>query len=167
MIKKFLLAIMIALPMCAMAQTKIGVINADAVFQAMPETAEAQTKLQGVKKQYDDALNNLKTQYDKLISEVQALESNAAALAGEKEAKAKEFQDCQARIQQFMQTADQDIQKQQQQLIAPIQQKLMEAVKAVGEENGFTAILPEGMAIYTGKDVIDVTPLVKAKLGLK
>ena len=33
MIKKILLAIMIAVPMCAMAQTKIGVISADSVFQ--------------------------------------------------------------------------------------------------------------------------------------
>ena len=57
MIKKILLAIMIALPMCAMAQTKIGVINADAVFQAMPKTAEAQTTLKNVQKQYEDALN--------------------------------------------------------------------------------------------------------------
>ena len=46
MIKKILLAIMIALPMCAMAQTKIGVINADNVFQAMPEATEIKTQLQ-------------------------------------------------------------------------------------------------------------------------
>ena len=56
MIKKILLAIMIALPMCAMAQTKIGVINADAVFQAMPESTQAQEQLQNVRKQYEDAL---------------------------------------------------------------------------------------------------------------
>ena len=43
----------------------------------------------------------------------------------------------------------------------------MIAIKAVGKENGFTAIFPEGAAIYTGDDVIDITPLVKAKLGLK
>ena len=73
MIKKILLAIMIALPMCAMAQTKIGVINADAVFQAMPKTAEAQTTLKNVQKQYEDALNKLKEQYQKLITEFQAM----------------------------------------------------------------------------------------------
>ena len=167
MIKKILLAIMIALPMCAMAQTKIGVINADAVFQAMPKTAEAQTTLKNVQKQYEDALNKLKEQYQKLITEFQAMDKDATVLAGEKEAKAKEIQDTEARIQQFMQTADQDLQKHQQQLLAPIQQELVTAIKTVGQENGFTAIFPEGVAIYTGADVIDITPLVKAKLGIQ
>ena len=92
---------------------------------------------------------------------------DATVLAGEKEAKAKEIQDTEARIQQFMQTADQDLQKQQQQLLAPIQQELVTAIKTVGQENGFTAIFPEGVAIYTGADVIDITPLVKAKLGIQ
>ena len=38
MIKKILFAIMIALPMCAIAQTKIGVISADSVFQVIQRT---------------------------------------------------------------------------------------------------------------------------------
>ena len=167
MIKKFLLAIMIALPMCAMAQTKIGVINADVVFQAMPETALAQTTLQNVQKQYEDALNKLREEGQKLITEYQAMEKDATVPAGIKERKAKDIQDCEVKIQQFMQTADQDMQKQQQQLIAPIREKIMNAVKAVGEENGFSAIWPEGVAIYIGKDIIDITPMVKAKLGIK
>ena len=167
MIKKILLAIMIALPMCAMAQTKIGVINADAVFQAMPESTQAQEQLQSVRKQYEDALEKLKAEYQKLITEFQAMENDATVLDALKEQKIKDIQACEGKIQQFMQTADQDIQKQQQQLVAPIQQKLVEAIKAVGQENGFTAIFPEGAAIYTGTDVIDITPLVKAKLGIK
>lgn len=167
MIKKLLLAIMIAFPMCAIAQTKIGVINADAVFQSMPETAQAQTQLQSIKKQYEDALEKLKVEYQKLISDFEAIEKDATVLGAIKEQKIKDIQSCEAKIQQFMQTADQDIQKQQQQLLAPIQDKLVTTIKAVGQENNFTAIFPQGVAIYTGTDVIDVTPLVKAKLGIK
>ena len=53
--------------------------------------------------------------------------------------------------------------------MAPIQEKIMTAIKAVGEENGFTYILDVNSStiVYTGKDAIDVTPLVKDKLGLK
>ena len=38
MIKKILLAAIIALPTCAFAQ-KFGVVDADAIMQSMPETA--------------------------------------------------------------------------------------------------------------------------------
>ena len=167
MIKKFLLAIMIALPMCAMAQTKIGVINSDAVFQAMPEAATIQTTLQNTSKQYEEAFKKLAEEGQKLFSEYQAMENDATVATAIKEQKIKALQDCESRMQEFKKTAEQDIQKQQQQLIAPVQEKVLNAIKAVGKENGFTAILPEGIAIYTGDDVIDITPLVKAKLGIK
>ena len=48
----------------------------------------------------------------------------------------------------------------------PIQQKLFDAVKAVGAEGDFTFIFPNGQALYQGASVVDVTDMVKAKLGL-
>ena len=53
--------------------------------------------------------------------------------------------------------------------MAPIQQKINEAVKAVGQEGNYTFIFPheEALLLYTGSDVTDVTNAVKAKLGIK
>ena len=53
--------------------------------------------------------------------------------------------------------------------MAPIQEKILTAIKAVGDENGFTYIfdLTSPSIVYTGKDAVDVTPLVKQKLNLK
>lgn len=167
MIKKILLAIMIALPMCAMAQTKIGVINADSIFQIMPETAQALNQLQEKSKVYEAEMQKLETELQKKSMELDSLANDPNTPDAIKQRRLQDAQDLYAKAQQFKQTAEQDVQKQQQQLIAPIRQKVMEAINAVGKENGFTAILPEGVAIYTGSDVIDVTPLVKAKLGLK
>jgi hypothetical protein len=48
----------------------------------------------------------------------------------------------------------------------PIQQKLMEAITAVGSENNFTYIFDANAAYYKGVGNEDVTPLVKAKLGI-
>ena len=167
MIKKVLLAIMIALPRCAMAQTKIGVINADAVFQVMPEAANIQTQVQNISKQYEDAFKKLNEEGQRLVAEFQAMEKDPTVANGIKEDKMKEIQACEIRIQEFRKTAEQDIQKQIKQLQAPIEEKLMKTITEVGKENGFTAILPLGLALYTGSDVIDITPMVKAKLGIK
>ena len=43
---------------------------------------------------------------------------------------------------------------------------MVEAIQSVGQENGFAMILPNGVAAYTSTDVVDVTPLVKTKLGI-
>ena len=51
--------------------------------------------------------------------------------------------------------------------MAPVQEKLINAIKAVGAEGGYTMIFPVGTAAYTASDVVDVTPLVKTKLGVK
>jgi Skp family chaperone for outer membrane proteins len=49
----------------------------------------------------------------------------------------------------------------------PIQEKVMNAIKSVGTENGFTMIFPEAVPAYISADVQDVTALVKTKLGVK
>ena len=81
----------------------------------------------------------------------------------------QEFLDSQSRFESFREMASQDIQKQQEALFAPIQQKLMDAIKSVGAEGKFTYIfdLAYPIVIYQGAPSEDVTPLVKAKLGLK
>ena len=72
-------------------------------------------------------------------------------------------------MQQFRNTASQDLARLQEQLMAPIQQKINDAVKAVGQEGNFTFIFPneQGLLLYTGTDVVNVTALVKTKLGIK
>ena len=71
------------------------------------------------------------------------------------------------KAQRFQQTANEDLQRQQQQLIAPIEQKLLDAIKAVGQEGSYTFIFQEGSAPFVGADVKNVTADVKAKLGIK
>ena len=51
--------------------------------------------------------------------------------------------------------------------MAPIRQKVMTAIQSVGAEGAFTMIFENMIPVYTGKDVVDVTPLVKTKLGVK
>ena len=51
--------------------------------------------------------------------------------------------------------------------MAPIYEKINTAIKAVGDENGYTYILEDSQVIYKNPTANDVTPLVKAKLNLK
>ncbi|MCC8071890.1 MAG: OmpH family outer membrane protein [Bacteroidales bacterium] len=165
MIKRLLLAILIALPFSGFAQAKFGIINTQTLMEEMPEMNDVKTQLETASKKYEDEYQNLGEQFTKAYQDLQNLdESTPQAI---KERRAQELQDLNTRIEQFRNTATQDLQRQQEQLMAPIQQKVMTAITAVGDEGGFTMIFENMVPIYTGKDVVDVTPLVKAKLGLK
>ena len=79
----------------------------------------------------------------------------------------QELSDIQERSNNFVQLTQQDFQKKQQELFVPIQDKLRNAIKAVGDEKGYTYVLDPQIVLYTGNAAIDATPFVKAKLGLK
>lgn len=166
MFKKILLAIAVALPMSAMAQ-KFGVVDIESVFTAMPETTAMQTQLQETSKKYEDEFMKLQEEVNKLYADYQTIQEDANTPASIKERRLQEVQDRYAKVQQFRETAQQDLAKLEQQLSTPIQQKLTDAIKAVGAEGGYTFIMPnEGLLLYTGTEVTDVTPMVRTKLGL-
>ncbi|MDE6135961.1 MAG: OmpH family outer membrane protein [Muribaculaceae bacterium] len=168
MIKRLILAVLVALPFSALAQ-KFGVVDLDNVFQAMPETASAQTQLTDASKKYEDEFQKLREEVDKLFAEYQNLQKDPATPDAIKERRLNELTERDQKVQQFRNTASQDLARLQEQLMAPIQQKIGDAVKAVGQEGGFTFIFPneQGLLLYTGTDVTDVTALVKTKLGIK
>jgi len=166
MFKKILLAIAVALPMSAMAQ-KFGVVDIESVFTAMPETTAMQTQLQETSKKYEDEFMKLQEEVNKLYADFKTIQEDANTPASIKERRLQEVQDRYAKVQQFRETAQQDLARLEQQLSAPIQQKLTDAIKAVGAEGGYTFIMPnEGLLLYTGTDVTDVTSQVRTKLGI-
>lgn len=164
MIKKLLLAVMVALPSMAFAQ-KFGVINTETLMQNLPEMKEVQTQFEAASKKYEDEFQNLQGEFQKKYTEFQNMEETTPQTI--KDRRIQELQELDQKIQQFRQTASQDLQRQQEQLLAPIQQKVRTAIQSVGAEGSFTMIFENMIPLYVGSDVIDVTPLVKTKLGVK
>ena len=78
----------------------------------------------------------------------------------------QELQDMEQRTQNFIQISQQDFQKKQGELFTPIQDKLKNAIKAVGDEKGYTYILDPQIVLYQGNTAVDATQFVKAKLGI-
>lgn len=167
MIKKILLAIAVAFPMCLSAQAKFGTVNAEEIITAMPEFTEAQNKVAEASKQYEDEYKKLNEELQKKFADYQTLEQDAATPQSIKERRLQEMQDLDKKAQQFLQTAQQDLQRQQAQMMQPIQDKMVQAIKSVGVNNGFTMIFPAEVPAYVSTDVVDVTPLVKTELGIK
>lgn len=168
MIKKVLLAIALICPMLLSAQTlKVGLVNFGEILQAMPETTAAQTQLQEVSAKYDAEYKKLAEEMNRLVEEYQKMpETELPAI---KERKTRELNDYSQKMQQFEQTAMADLQKMEQDLMAPIQQKIVQAVESVGKESGYSLIemYNPQLTLFYADPVKDITPEVKAKLGLK
>jgi outer membrane protein len=158
------LAIAVALPVVAAAQ-KFGVVDVNSIFTVMPETTSAQNQLAEASKKYEEEYKKIAEEVDKKFQEYQSLDASTPESI--KERRLQEVQELNAKADKFRQTASEDLQKQQQQLMAPIEQKIFDAIKAVGQEGNYTFIFQDGMAAYQGSDVVDVTTAVKTKLGIK
>lgn len=163
-----LAVIAMALPVCSMAQSKFGIVNPDAIMRDLPELANAQKELEAVSAKYQKEDSVLQTEiqlkYDDLQKTMRNDPNTPQAI---QERRMQEIQDMTNKYQQFRQNAQQDIQRQQETLLAPVQQKVVSAIKAVGETGGYTFIFTSEVPAYVGKDVVDVTPEVRKQLGLK
>lgn len=166
MLKKFMLALALVLPMLASAQiVKIGYLNPDEVLQSMSEFKTVQSELARISKQYEDQLATMRNEYNLKTEEYQKLGANEPQSI--KERKAKDIEELQTRMQQFYETAQTEIQRQQQTLVQPLHSKLQDAVDAVGKEGGFTVIIYKEVMMYYAAPAVDITPLVKKKLGIQ
>ncbi len=167
MIKKMLFVVACICSMSFMAQAqqpKFGTVNTQEIFMQMPEKATAEKALQEINKKYEDEFLKIQEEFARKYEEFQALGDTVPETIRAR--RIQEVQDAQARIEQFREMATQDIQRQQEALFAPVQQKLMDAIKTVGNEGGYTYILDLNTVAFAGGNSEDVTPLVKAKLGL-
>ena len=162
------MAALVALPMCIAAQTlKFGTVNSQEIFNLMPDKATAEATLQSVSEKNQTKYTNLQNENEKKNKEFQELGADTPQSI--KDRRMQELQENQQKIQNFQQMASQDLQKQQETLLAPITEKIQQAIQAVGAEGGYTFIydLSIPCVVYTGTGAEDVTPQVKAKLGIK
>ena len=162
--KKIIITIMLALPMIASAQ-KFGHISTQELFAQMPEVAQIKLQMDTIQGQYENQLASMNEEIQKKVQDYQAQEATMADAI--KQIRQQEIQEMQQRIQLFYQTAEQDIQRKQQELLAPVHEKMAKAIKAVGEREGYTYIFDSAAMVHIGTDAQDVTPAVKKELGIK
>ena len=151
----------------AQAQVKIAHVNTAEILDAMPDKATAEKSLE---KYYGELQSQLQAMGSEYQNKVQDYQSNEATMSNlVKQSKEKEIIDLQTRIQQFQANAEQEFEAKRAELLAPILEKIQNAINTVGKEKGYTYMLDlaTGAAVYVGTDAVDATKDVKAKLGIK
>ena len=145
---------------------KFGHISSDQLLSAMPEYDSAQAKIENLRNQYDLEIEQIQVEINKKIEAFNKAETTMSDLI--KEAKASEIQEMQVRLQNFAQTAQQDLQQKSMTFIQPVMDKARKAIEEVAKEQGLLYVfdMSQGNPIYASEKSIDLLPLVRAKLGL-
>ena len=165
MFKKLIILFLIVAPIGVYAQDKLAYINTQEVFTQMPEIKEVETKLATKQEEIKKNLAAIQSEYDKKMEEFKAstAEPTEAVLTDRQ----KQIQQIQERYETYLENSDKEFQDLRQQLLAPLQQKMQTAIKAVGDKNGYTYIIEVGAIPYVSTSAVDAGKLVKAELGIK
>lgn len=148
-------------------ELKFGHVNFQEIVYLMDEMDSARVVLEKYNKDIQSTYDSMMMEFQRLYGEYQQMAMNWSPAV--LEAKQKELQDIEVRLQEFQQSAQIDMQNKQQEVLAPIQMKANEAVQKVGRTNGFIYIFDTSMGTipFVNETLsIDVTSLVKQELKI-
>ncbi len=160
--KKIILMIMLMAPLATFAQ-KFGKVNTQTIMQSLPEISKINGELEATAKQYE---NDLKSMQEELQRQSEAYDKGKSTMnATAQQQKEQELQQLYQKIQQTYSDNQQALQKAQQEKMQPVVTKVRAAIDTVGKTGGYTYIFEEGVAVFTGSNVEDVTSKVQAEIS--
>lgn len=146
---------------------KYGHMNMGNLLDQMPQTKVAEDSL----KIFAAVLSNqdsVKIQaFQQAYMLLQKEYNDGGLTAVQVQQRQEELQKQQQEIQAFEEKAQQEIEAKRAELLKPILVKINDAIKTVAKENGFLMVfdVSTGSMLFAS-ETIDITPLVKKKLGL-
>lgn len=152
------------------AQQKIGHIDSQEVLKLMPERDSASKVFDKFSADITKNYESMNVVYNNLLETYTKQKDSVSSFV--RSAKEAELVDMQGKIQNFKDVAQQELDKKQNELMAPIVAKLKAAIKAVAEAGKFTYVIDTqsgaGILLYFPEDEsLNLLAPVKAKLGIK
>ena len=149
---KLTLAVVLVMGATSLFAQKFGRINTQEIIMAMPETKTMQENMDTFAKELSDNIETMNVEFNTI-----------------KEVKEKELNDMQTRTREFQERAQQDYQKKQNELLAPIIDKAKSAIDKVAAAGGFLVVFDTStgsLAYFDEATLTDVAPAVKKELGI-
>jgi len=146
---------------------KFGHVNTQELLSMMPERDSAYQELKEYSQMLQQEMEAMQVEYNnKVQAYLEKQESYSDLVRQSKEA---ELQEMQRRVQEFQGTAQKDYSQKESEILQPIMKKAEDAIKSVGEKNGFIYIfdISTGTVVFKSAQSIDVLPLVKEELGIQ
>jgi len=167
MFKKIALLALLMIPAYAFAQEslKIGYFNSYEILAIMPEYAQMNDSLQKRAVAVEAELKIYADEYERKYTAY--VEQQDTLVESIRKIRENEIRDLGQRIGNYQQVVQQQHAVLERELTGAIMEKLQNTVQQIGTDNKFTYIINAETLWFTSPQAIDVTPLVKQKLGLQ
>lgn len=164
---KLTLAVVLMLSASSLFAQKFGRVNTQEIIMAMPETKEMQTTMEAYIKDLQDQMEALNVEFNNKLQDFQKnFNTYSDAI---RDMKQKELQGLTSRREEFEQIAQQESQKKQNELLAPIIEKAKNAIDKISLAGGYLAVFDTStgsLAYYDEAALTDIAPEVKKELGI-
>jgi outer membrane protein len=169
MLKKLLIFFIALAPIAAVAQNaKLAYLNSQEIFAAMPELAGIETQLTTKQEEISKNGQALVDEFNKKSEEFEKTTTTSETV---KQDQQKQLAQINERYQVYIQNSQKEMQQLQQQLLEPLNKKIADAIKAIGDENSYTFVFDvstqQSPIVYVSPTAVNITPLVKTKLGIQ
>ena len=164
---KLTLAVVLVMGATSLFAQKFGRINTQEIIMAMPETKTMQENMDTFAKELSDNIETMNVEFNTKLQDFQKNYNTFSDAI--KEVKEKELNDMQTRTREFQERAQQDYQKKQNELLAPIIDKAKSAIDKVAAAGGYLVEFdtsPGSLAYFDEATLTDVAPAVKKDLGI-
>jgi outer membrane protein len=165
-LKILFLAALVVTGMSSVQAQKSGYISVEQVISLMPEVGRIDTALQ---KYQADSVNaefsSLVQEYqykDSIVNKTDTTKIPAAVLRQHRQ----DLQQIAYQVQNWQQISQNAMQSKQQELLAPVYQKVMKAINDVAKENGYAFVYNQEVLLVAPPSD-NLLPLVARKLNIK
>lgn len=160
----------------ANAQQKIGHLNSDEIFAALPEAKTVSTTIENLAKAKQAEIDKMIAEYQNKYKAAQdkektLSEANKDVVVKELQDAQVQLQDLQKRIEDARNKARTDVETKQGELFPPLQQKVATAINAISKEKSLSYVFDTAVSqgfnnvvYFDGGE--DITAAVKTKLGI-
>lgn len=136
---------------------RYGCINSEDVLKVMPQYVALQQQISQMTEKYEQ-------EYAKMSNDLKKRFDRYSKLKNPTAKERDEISNMQSRLDSFKKTAEEDIKQFQDNEKAKLQDILMRAINQVAAAEDLEIVMPVGLPLYIGNDVIDITKQVQNKL---
>ncbi len=152
----------------AQTTTKIGYADVNYILGEMPESKQIEAELKSMETQLKGQIDAKAKKFQTELADYQ--KNGQAMIDAVRQNTERELTQQQQNLEKLQQDAQTTIQNKNNQLLAPVYDKVGKAIEAVAKENGFSFILNQQVGgfdvILYGDEKMDISELVLKKMGV-
>jgi outer membrane protein len=149
----------------AITAQNIVYVNSAAILAELPDVKRAEAELELLQQRLRRQGQSMVEQFQKDVSDLERQVGAGELSPRQQQEEAKRLEERQSAIGKLEQDMVQQLQNKRTELLEPIYEKVNIAIDQVRKENGHQIVLDQ-QVILAAEDYLNITPLVRSKLGM-